>query len=263
MSHPEFSTIAYEQDGAVAVITLNQPEKMNALSRALLSDLQNGLRHALSDGKTRAVLLTAQGRGFCAGADLTAVGGNDGSDVDAAMRDFFNPTLQFIAEFPLPVVVAVNGAAAGAGSSLALLGDIVIAGESAYFLQAFSNIGLVPDTGASWLLTRTLGPVRANALMMLGDRLSAREAAEWGLILRAVPDARLQEEARALARRLASRATVTLGLIKRLVRHAANASLRDQMLLEMEFQRTARATEDAREAIRAFLDKRPAQFKGR
>jgi len=263
MSHPEFSTITYEQDGAVAVITLNQPEKMNALSRALLSDLQNGLRHALGHGQTRAVLLTARGRGFCAGADLSAAGGDDGSDLDAAMRDFFNPTLQFIAEFPLPVVVAVNGAAAGAGSSLALLGDIVIAGESAYFLQAFANIGLVPDTGASWLLTRTLGPVRANALMMLGDRLPAKEAAEWGLILRAVPDAKLQEEARALAQRLASRATVALGLVKRLVRHAANASLRDQMLLEMEFQRTARATEDAREARQAFLDKRPGQFKGR
>jgi 2-(1,2-epoxy-1,2-dihydrophenyl)acetyl-CoA isomerase len=179
------------------------------------------------------------------------------------MRDYFNPTLQMVAECPLPVVVAVNGAAAGAGSSLALLGDIVIAGESAYFQQAFSNIGLVPDTGASWLLTNILGPVRANALMMLGDKLPAKEAAQWGLILRAVPDAELQQEAGAIAQRLAGRATVALELIKRLVRLAPNTSLRDQMLLEMEFQRTARFTEDAKEARQAFLEKRPAQFKGR
>jgi 2-(1,2-epoxy-1,2-dihydrophenyl)acetyl-CoA isomerase len=225
-------------------------------------ELQAGLRHALGNGQTRAILLTANGRGFCAGADLSAAGGGN-SDIDAGMRDYFNPTLQMVAECPLPVVVAVNGAAAGAGSSLALLGDIVIAGESAYFQQAFSNIGLVPDTGASWLLTNILGPVRANALMMLGDKLPAKEAAQWGLILRAVPDAELQQEAGAIAQRLAGRATVALELIKRLVRLAPNTSLRDQMLLEMEFQRTARFTEDAKEARQAFLEKRPAQFKGR
>lgn len=261
MSIPSFSTITYEQDGALAVITLNRPEKMNALSRELMDELQAGLRHALDNGQTRAVVLTANGRGFCAGADLSAVGGG-GSDIDAGMRDYFNPTLQFVAEFPLPLVCAINGAAAGAGSSLALLGDIVIAGESAYFQQAFANIGLVPDTGASWILTHTLGPVRANALMMLGDKLPAQQAAEWGLILRAVPDAELQTEARALGQRLASRATVALSLIKRLTRMAANNSLRDQMLLELEFQRSARATDDAKEARQAFMEKRPAQFKG-
>ena len=261
MSNPSFSTITYEQDGALAVITLNRPDKMNALSRELMEDLQAGLRYALDNGETRAVVLTANGRGFCAGADLAA-GRSEGADIDAGMRDFFNPTLQFVAEFPLPLVCAVNGAAAGAGSSLALLGDIVIAGESAYFQQAFANIGLVPDTGASWILTHTLGPVRANALMMLGDRLPAQQAAEWGLILRAVPDADLQTEARALGQRLAGRATVALSLIKRLTRMAANNSLRDQMLLELEFQRSARATDDAKEARQAFMEKRPAQFKG-
>ena len=261
MSTPSFSTITYEQDGALAIITLNRPEKMNALSRDLMNDLQAGLRHALDNGETRAVVLTANGRGFCAGADLSAVGGG-GGDIDAAMRDYFNPTLQFVAEYPLPLVCAINGAAAGAGSSLALLGDIVIAGESAYFQQAFANIGLVPDTGASWILTHTLGPVRANALMMLGDKLPAQQAAEWGLILRAVPDAELQTEARALGQRLARRATVALSLIKRLTRMAANNSLRDQMLLELEFQRSARATDDAKEARQAFMEKRPAQFKG-
>ena len=262
MSTPSFSTITYEQDGALAIITLNRPERMNALSRELMDDLQAGLRHALDNGETRAVVLTANGRGFCAGADLSA-GRGAGADIDANMRDYFNPTLQFVAEFPLPLICAINGAAAGAGASLALLGDLVIAGESAYFQQAFSNIGLVPDTGASWILTHTLGPVRANALMMLGDKLPAQEAANWGLILRAVPDAELQAQARALGQRLASRATVALSLIKRLTRHAANNSLRDQMLLEMEFQRTARFTEDSKEARQAFLEKRPAQFKGR
>ena len=262
MSDPQFSTITYQQDGAVAIVTMNRPDKMNALSRELMTDMQNGFRHALDNGKTRAILLTANGRGFCAGADLGA-SRSEGTDIDAGMRDYFNPTLQMVAELPLPVVVAVNGAAAGAGSSLALLGDIVIAAESAYFQQAFSNIGLVPDTGASWLLTRALGPSRANALMMLGERLPAKQAAEWGLILRAVPDAELLTEAKALAQRLANRPTVAMELIKRLVRLAPNTSLRDQMLLEQEFQRTASFTEDATEARKAFLEKRPAVFKGR
>ena len=179
------------------------------------------------------------------------------------MRELYNPTMEMVTDCPLPVVVAVNGAAAGGGSSLALMGDIVIAAESAYFLQAFSNIALVADTGASHVLPRALGHARANALFMLGERLPAREAAEWGLILRAVPDAQLMPEALAIAHRLAQRPTVALSLIKRLTRLAANNSLRDQMLLEMEFQRTARATDDAKEARQAFLDKRPAQFTGR
>lgn len=262
MSTPEFSSILYEQDGAVAVITLNRPERMNALSYELMTDLQNGFRHALDNGKTRAILLTGTGRGFCAGADLSGAR-SPGTDIDGGMRDFYNPTMLMVAECPLPVVVAVNGAAAGGGSSLALMGDIVLAAESAYFLQAFGNIGLAPDTGASWVLPHALGNARANALLMLGERLPAKQAAEWGLILRAVPDAELMAEAKAMAQRLANRPTVAMELVKRLVRLAPNTSLRDQMLLEQEFQRAARATEDATEARKAFMEKRPAVFKGR
>jgi 2-(1,2-epoxy-1,2-dihydrophenyl)acetyl-CoA isomerase len=259
---PQFEHIRYEQDGAVAVITLNRPERMNALSRALMRELNDAFRHALDGGESRAVLLTGTGKGFCAGADLTAAW-PPGADQDAPMRELYNPTMEMVTDCPLPVVVAVNGAAAGGGSSLALMGDIVIAAESAYFLQAFSNIALVADTGASHVLPRALGHARANALFMLGERLPAREAAEWGLILRAVPDAQLMPEALAIAHRLAQRPTVALSLIKRLTRLAANNSLRDQMLLEMEFQRTARATDDAAEGVRAFREKRPPVFTGR
>jgi 2-(1,2-epoxy-1,2-dihydrophenyl)acetyl-CoA isomerase len=262
MTNPTFDNILYEQDGAVAIITLNRPERLNALNMGLMTDLQAGLRHALDGGQTRAVVLTGAGRGFCAGADLSMARGT-GADIDGGMRDFFNPTVQMVSEYPLPLVTAVNGPAAGGGSSLALAGDMVLAAESAYFQQSFSNIGLVPDMGASWVLPRTLSRSRASALAMLGENLPAREAAEWGLILRAVPDAQLLAEARALAQRLAGRATVALSLAKRLLRQGLDNSLRDQLLLEQEFQRTARATEDAPEARKAFLEKRPAVFKGR
>jgi 2-(1,2-epoxy-1,2-dihydrophenyl)acetyl-CoA isomerase len=262
MTNPTFDNILYEQDGAVAIITLNRPERLNALNMGLMTDLQAGLRHALDGGQTRAVVLTGAGRGFCAGADLSMARGT-GADIDGGMRDFFNPTVQMVSEYPLPLVTAVNGPAAGGGSSLALAGDMVLAAESAYFQQSFSNIGLVPDMGASWVLPRTLSRSRASALAMLGENLPAREAAEWGLILRAVPDAQLLAEARALAQRLAGRATVALSLAKRLLRQGLDNSLRDQLLLEQEFQRTARATEDATEARKAFLEKRPAVFKGR
>ncbi len=262
MTNPRFDHILYEQDGGVAIITLNRPERLNALSIGLMTDLQAGLRYALDGGQTRAVVLTGAGRGFCAGADLSA-SRNAKGDIDGGMRDFFNPTLQMVSEFPLPLITAVNGPAAGGGSSLALAGDIVIAAESAYFQQSFSNIGLVPDMGASWVLPRNLSRSRANALAMLGDRLAAQEAHDWGLILKCVPDADLMTEARALAQRLASRATVALSLSKRLMRQGLDNSLRDQLLLEQEFQRVARATEDATEARQAFLDKRPAVFKGR
>ncbi|ARU03924.1 hypothetical protein CCO03_03840 [Comamonas serinivorans] len=262
MDHPSFDHIRYEQDDGVALITLHRPERLNALNIGLMADLQAGLRHALDNGRTRAVVLTGAGRGFCAGADLSASRATTG-DIDGGMRDHFNPTLQMVSEFPLPLITAVNGPAAGGGSSLALAGDMVLAAESAYFQQSFSNIGLVPDMGASWVLPRSLSRSRANALAMLGDRLSAREAAEWGLILKCVPDAELMTEARALAQRLASRATQALSLTKRLMRQGLDNSLRDQLLLEQEFQRAARATDDATEARQAFLDKRPAVFKGR
>ncbi len=262
MNLPSFEHILYEQDGAVAIITLNRPERLNALNIGLMRDVQAGLRHVLGSGQARAVVLTGAGRGFCAGADLSAARSPDG-DIDGGMRDHFNPLVQMVSEFPLPLITAVNGPAAGGGSSLALAGDLVLAAESAYFQQSFSNIGLVPDMGASWVLPRTLSRSRANALTMLGEKLPAQEAASWGLILRAVPDAQLMAEARALAQRLASRATMALSLGKRLMRQGLDNSLRDQLLLEQEFQRSARATEDATEARQAFLDKRPAVFKGR
>jgi 2-(1,2-epoxy-1,2-dihydrophenyl)acetyl-CoA isomerase len=258
-----FEFLILDQSEAVATITLNRPDRLNALGAEMLDELAEALRSVLRAGDARAIVLGAAGRGFCAGADLRAARRDNGRDVDATMRDQFNATALLLRECPLPTVAAVNGAAAGAGSSLALLCDFVVAGTSAYFQQSFSNIGYVPDTGASWLLPRALGTSRATELMMLGDRLPAQQAVDWGLIHKCVPDEALQQESRALAVRLASRPTVALGLIKRLIRHGATNSLRDQMLLEQEFQRIARATEDSAEARAAFKDKRPPVFKGR
>jgi len=258
-----FQHLEVSGDDAVASIRLNRPDRLNALNTELALELGEAIRQALRGGRARSILLSGAGKAFCSGADLTGPRRDVGEDAEANIRDVFNPLATLLRECPIPVVAAVQGAAAGAGASLALLCDFVVAGESAYFLQAFSNIGLVPDTGSSWLLTHALGPARATELMMLGERLPARAAADWGLIHRCVPDAALVADSTALAERLAARPTVALKYIKRLVRQAPTSSLRDQMLLEQEYQAIARKSEDAVEARAAFKDKRTPVFKGR
>jgi 2-(1,2-epoxy-1,2-dihydrophenyl)acetyl-CoA isomerase len=258
-----FQYLTLEHTGAVSVVRLNRPERLNALSPDLIQELGAAIREVLRLGTSRAILLAAAGRSFCSGVDLQAPRRDVGADTESTIRDLFNITALMLRECPLPTVAAVQGAAAGAGCSLALLCDFVVAADSAYFLQAFSNIGLVPDTGSSWLVTRLVGPARATELMMLGDRLPAATAAQWGLIHRAVPDEQLEAESLALAERLAARPTLSLKYIKRLVRHASTSSLRDQMLMEQEYQALMRNTEDAAEARAAFKEKRQPMFKGR
>jgi 2-(1,2-epoxy-1,2-dihydrophenyl)acetyl-CoA isomerase len=260
----EFETILAERHGAVLVVTLNRPDRLNAASIQLADELGEAL-YGLGDA--RALLLTGAGRAFCSGADLQArgprgaVGGGDASH--RALMNHYNPLLTQLLRLPVPVVTAVNGAAAGIGCSLALAGDFVLAGASGYFLQAFVNIGLIPDGGSTWLLARAVGRARAARMMMLGERIGAEQAEAWGLIHRAVPDDQLMAEALALATRLAEGPTVALAAMKRSLAAALDGSFADVVAIEADGQRLAGGTADAIEGGQAFLAKRKPQFTGR
>ncbi|MEA3001112.1 MAG: 2-(1,2-epoxy,2-dihydrophenyl)acetyl-CoA isomerase [Sphingomonadales bacterium] len=245
----------------VATLTIARPDRLNALSGQTVDELRAAVGEAERSG-ARCLLLAGEGRGFSSGADL-AGGGGLPEDGGAALEKHFNPLIEALFALPIPVVAAVNGPCAGAGCSLALAADIVIAGRSAYFLQAFVNIGLIPDAGATWLLPRLAGRARAMEMMMLGERISAEKAFEWGLIARVVEDEELQSEAVALATRLAQGPTVALGLIRRLAREAGHMPLTEALAAERAAQREAGETQDFRDAVAAFLQKRHGRFKGR
>ena len=246
---------------AVATLTMARPETLNALNAATVAELREAVEEAGRSG-ARCLLLTGEGRGFSSGADL-ASGGGLPEDAGEALEKGFNPLIEALFALPVPVVAAVNGPAAGAGCSLALAADIVIAARSAYFLQAFVNVGLVPDAGATWLLPRLAGRARAMEMMMLGERVSAEQAQDWGMIARVVDDEFLAEEAVALATRLAQGPTVALGLIRRLAREAQQLPLTNALSAERIAQRDAGRTEDFRSAVMAFLQKRQPRFEGR
>lgn len=246
---------------AVATLTIARPETLNALAAQTVRELREAVEEAGRSG-ARCLLLTGEGRGFSSGADL-ASGGGLPEDAGEALEKGFNPLVEALFALPIPVVAAVNGPAAGAGCSLALAADIVIAARSAYFLQAFINVGLVPDAGATWLLPRLAGRARTMEMMMLGERIPAEQARDWGLISRVVEDEFLAEEAVALATRLAQGPTVALGLVRRLAREAQNLPLTEALAAERIAQRDAGRTEDFRGAVAAFLQKRQPRFEGR
>jgi 2-(1,2-epoxy-1,2-dihydrophenyl)acetyl-CoA isomerase len=247
---------------AVATITIARPDRLNALSALTLEELRAAVEESGRSG-ARCLLLTGEGRGFSSGADLGGDGGGLPEDAGEALEKYYNPLVEAIFASPIPVVAAVNGPAAGAGCSLALAADIVIAGRSAYFLQAFVNIGLIPDAGATWLLPRLAGRARAMEMMMLGERVTAETALEWGLISRVVDDDALQSEAVAVATRLAQGPTVALGLIRKLAREAGHLGLSDALAAERVAQRAAGETEDFKGAVMAFLQKQQPRFEGR
>lgn len=264
-----YNKIKVERDGDVAVITLSDPATMNAASVEMGGELNDALKAvALGEGPARAVVLIGEGRGFCSGANLQAgpgggkLDGDGKPDAGAALETLYNPLVTTIRELPIPLVTAVNGAAAGVGCSLAILGDIIVAAESAYFLQAFRRIGLVPDGGSSYLLPRHIGKARAMEMMLLGDRIPAAKALEWGLINRCVPDAELMSTALGLAQELA-KGPAALGLIRREVWASLDADWTGQLHHERVTQRIAGKTDDFREGVAAFLGKRPAAFTGR
>jgi 2-(1,2-epoxy-1,2-dihydrophenyl)acetyl-CoA isomerase len=258
-------TVLFDVADGVATITLNRPDKLNSFTRAMHAELRVALSTVEGDAGVRAVVLAGAGRGFCAGQDLADLSFEPGrsTDLGALIHENFNPLVRRLQRLPKPVVAKVGGIAAGAGANLALACDLVVAGRSASFLQAFVNIGLVPDSGGTWLLPRAVGRARALSLAMLGEKLPASQAEQWGLIHRCVDDERLDEEVAVLARRLAAMPTRALGAVKRAIDHAAHASLDAQLDLERDLQSELGASHDYGEGVAAFLARRPPRFEGR
>ena len=259
----DFETIRVENVGDVRKITLNRPERLNACPPTMAVEIADALADLQG---ARSVLLTGEGRAFCSGADLAASGKRSisgGAGSYKALTESYNPLMMKLSRLPVPLVCAVNGVAAGVGCSLALAGDFVLAARSAYFLQAFVNIGLVPDGGASWMLPRLIGKPRATQMMMLGERIGAEQAADWGMVYKCVDDDALAAEAMALAERLAAGPTVALGIMRQNLARALDSDLSAALVTEAEGQKVAGDSEDSREGVRAFLGKRKAQFQGK
>ncbi|MEZ5818016.1 MAG: enoyl-CoA hydratase-related protein [Hyphomicrobiaceae bacterium] len=258
-------TVLVEKSGGVTRLTLNRPEKLNALCREVAEVLGPALAAAEEDEACRVVVLTGAGRGFCAGQELSDevyVKGGPQPDLGAVL-DRYNPIIEFMRGMSKPILGAVNGVAAGAGASLALACDIVVARRSATFLQAFARLGLVPDCGSTWLLPRLIGEARARAHAMLAEPIKADQAEAWGMIWKAVDDDKFDAEVAALTERLASAATYGLGLQKRAFAAAAGNDLGGQLALEKLLQQQAAASADYLEGVAAFQEKRSAKFTGR
>lgn len=259
-----YETIKFEIADNIATITLNRPDRLNAMPPVMAEEIGDALDQL---GDARCLLITGEGRAFCSGADLAgradskqSISGGQGAY--RALTRSYNPLMMKLAKLPIPVVTAVNGPAAGIGCSLALAADFAIAGKSAYFLQAFVNIGLVPDGGASWMLPRLIGKARATEMMLLGEKIGGEKAADWGLVYKCVEDEALMAEARALAARLACGPTLALGIMRQNIANALDQDYASALRGEAEGQRIAGDSGDAREGAISFLQKRKAEFKG-
>jgi 2-(1,2-epoxy-1,2-dihydrophenyl)acetyl-CoA isomerase len=265
-----FETLLFERHDRVARVTLNRPDKLNALNPALIDELRAVAAAIDADADIRAVLLCAAGRAFCSGADLTRddflgdASRTRGENIGRSLTDHFNPMVNAWYDLHVPVVVAVNGIAAGAGMSLALVGDVVLAAHSASFLQLFApKLGLMPDLGSSFHLPRLIGTARAKGMALLGEAVPAADAARWGLIWACVDDERLMDQAGALAQRFAAGPTQAFKRIKAVFNEQPPRTLSEQLALEAMAQAELADTEDFAEGIRAFRGKRPPQFTGR
>jgi 2-(1,2-epoxy-1,2-dihydrophenyl)acetyl-CoA isomerase len=262
----DYENILYEIETGVLTITLNRPDKLNALTDAMLHELNDAFKQAGRNETVRCVVLTGAGRGFCPGADLGGVqerqkkGG--GFNYGEHLRTTFNPLISRMRELPKPIIGAINGVAAGAGMSIAIATDYRIAAESATFLQAFVKIGLIPDSGSTWMLPRLVGMTRAMDLMLTGRKIDARTAFEWGLVNQIVPDNELMQAVNALALTFATGPTKGIGYIKQAVRYASHSTLGEALEYEADLQDLAGRTADHQEGLSAFLEKRPPNFMG-
>ncbi|WP_424992541.1 2-(1,2-epoxy-1,2-dihydrophenyl)acetyl-CoA isomerase PaaG [Oceaniradius stylonematis] len=259
------ATVLCELDDGVLRVTLNRPDKLNSFNEDMHRAFRAAIQRAHDEDEVRCVLITGAGRAFCAGQDL---GDRDPRTMDGppdlghTLETFYNPTLRLIRSLEKPIVVAVNGVAAGAGANIALACDVVLAGKSAKFIQAFAKIGLTPDAGGSFMLTRLLGEARAKGLALTGEPLPAEKAADWGLIWKAVDDDALMDETNAVARQFAAGPTRGLGLTKQSIQAASTNSFDAQLDHERDTQRVAGRTADYAEGVTAFLDKRKPDFRG-
>ncbi len=259
----ETGNVLVERQGAVSIVTLNAPEVLNAFTPDMALEIAAAMNGEVAAG-ARALLVTGAGRGFCAGANLGGAGEGGGkSDVLGMMETFYKPLARAFADAPVPVVTAVNGVAAGAGASLALAGDIIIAARSANFVFTFANLGLTPDVGGTWLVARAAGRVRALEMALLTNKMSAEKAERCNLVTEVVDDDKLMDRALEVAVKLAAMPTKTLALIKQQVRLALESSFEASLQVEAESQQVAVTTEDFKEGVLAFAERRAPQFKGR
>jgi 2-(1,2-epoxy-1,2-dihydrophenyl)acetyl-CoA isomerase len=257
-----FEIIGFDQVDGVAVITLNRPEKLNSFNQTMAYELQAALDHCMDDQDVRCVVITGAGRAFCAGQDLEEAIAADAADIEEHVETKYNPIVRKIRAIKKPVIAAVNGVAAGAGANLAYCCDIIVAAESAKFIQSFINIGLIPDTGGTYFLPRMVGMHKATALMMLGEKMTAQEGKDLGIVHQIFPDAELMDGAMGLGKRMAAMPTKGLGLIKKAINMSLVHDLDQQLEVERDLQGRAGRTYDNAEGINAFLEKRKPVFKG-
>lgn len=257
----DYQAITYELNDGLAVITLNRPDVMNALTAQMRAEITHAVLEA---GKSaRVVVLTGAGRAFCSGQDLGDNGSAATMDLERGLRDEYTPMIRAITDCRIPVISAVNGAAAGAGANLALAADVVIAAESAYFMQAFSKIGLIPDAGGTYVLPRLVGAARAMGASLFGEKIGARKAESWGMIWEAAADDEFESVWKARAQNLAQGPTQAYRRIKEALYASVDNDLEAQLTLEAKLQGKCGKTRDFQEGVVAFLDKRPAAFEGR
>ena len=265
---PDYQFIVYKVDSGIATVTLNRPDKLNSLMGAMMLELYSALGEAAQDEAVRAVVLTGAGRAFCAGQDLADPAmspkpdSNAPADIGDVVETFYSPLVRRLRTMPKPVLCAVNGVAAGAGANIALACDIVIAVQTASFIQPFCKLGLVPDAGGTWLLPQLVGRARAVGLAMLGDKLSAELAAQWGLIWKCVATADFEAEVGSIVKTLAAGPTLGYLRTREAIDHAATSSLDSQLDLERDMQRELGNSRDYAEGVQAFIAKRPPVFVG-
>ncbi len=262
----DYQNIIAEEKNGVGYLTFNRPKALNSFNVDMHREVAEVLNLWTKNPDVRCVVISGEGRGFCAGQDLgdRVVDPNaEAPDLGYSIETYYNPLIKTIVNMPKPVICAVNGVAAGAGANIALACDLVIAAKSANFVQAFCRLGLVPDSAGTWFLPRAVGHARAMGLTLLGDKLPAETAKEWGMIWDVVEDTELKTKVTELAERLAKQPTFGLSLIKKAIHQSSNNTFDEQMLLERDFQRIAGRSEDYREGVQAFMNKREPNFKGR